>query len=135
MWANICIVEKQAHKRWYKKKIGRWSTLIVGGEEGGLVVAAPPPTSEAPEATSRAAPLLIGTETAPAAGSEPAAARREAAVHDDRDLWRFDPSCPRDLRLGPLSCRGDFLTLPLFAAADAAGLVEDSIDDGLVPAV
>jgi hypothetical protein len=58
----------------------------VGREEGGLIVAAPPPTSEAPEATSRAAPLLIGIETAPTAGSQPAAARHEAAVHDDRDL-------------------------------------------------
>ena len=72
--------KKTGPHRWHKKSVD------VGSKEGGLIVAAPPPTSEAPEATSRAAPLLIGTEAAPAAGSEPAAARHEAAVHDDRNL-------------------------------------------------
>jgi hypothetical protein len=69
--------KKQAHIDGTKK------SGDVGSKEGGLIVAAPPPTSEA---TSRAAPLLIGIETAPTAGSEPAAARHEAAVHDNRDL-------------------------------------------------
>ena len=81
MRANIYRKSKKTGpQRWYKKSVD------VGSKEGGLIVAAPPPTAEAPEATSRAAPLHKRVENAPTAGAEPAAARHEAAVHNNWNL-------------------------------------------------
>ncbi len=87
--------------------------MVGGGGVGRLVVSAPPAASETPEATPRAASLLVGAEPAAGAGYVPAAAGCEAAVHDDRDLWRLHPSGTGDIRTGLLGCQGDVFSLPL----------------------
>ncbi len=102
---------------------------------GGLVVSAPPAASETPEATSRAASLFVGAESAAAAGSVPSAARREAAVHDDWYLRRFHPSGTGDLSAGLLGCRGNVLPLALGTGSDVVSLSEDGVHDGLVSTV
>ncbi len=79
--------------------------------------------------------MLVGAEPAAAAGSVPAAAGCEAAVHDNWDLWRLHPFGTGDLRTGLLGCQGDVFTLALGAGTDAAGLLKDGLHNGLVPAV